>query len=80
MPSVAWYKALNGSTKETTISGESWFRIPGTASRHSIHVKRHCGGLLALQITEGGLVEITETDLRQVLRDTGLTLPWEART
>lgn len=77
MPSIVWYQSLNGTRKETELGGASWFRIPGSGDAHTVHVKRHCGGLLALRLTHAGAVEITSEALRCRLSETGLTLPWE---
>lgn len=77
MASFVWYSALNGTRKQENLSRDNWFRVPGSGAAHVIHVKRHCGGLLALRLAGEGAVEITEEALRERLAETGLTLPWE---
>jgi hypothetical protein len=77
MAAHVWYASLNGSRKQEDISKSNWTRIPGSGGEHPIHVKRHCGGILALRITPSGAVEITEETLRERLRQAGMRLPWE---
>ena len=78
MASFVWYAGLNGTRKQENLSRDNWFRIPGSGDSGAIHVKRHCGGLLALRLTKDGAVEITEQELRERLASVGLRLPWEA--
>ena len=77
MASFVWYSALNGTRKQENLGRDNWFRVPGSGDAHTVHVKRHCGGLLALRLVGQGAVEITEEALRERLAETGLTLPWE---
>lgn len=77
MASFVWYAGLNGTRKQENLSRDNWFRIPGIGESSAVHVKRHCGGLLALLLTQNGAVEITEQALRERLAATGLRLPWE---
>jgi hypothetical protein len=77
MASFVWYSALNGTRKQENLGRDNWFRVPGSGRTCPIHVKRHCGGLLALRLDRDGVSEITEEALRDRLAETGLTLPWE---
>lgn len=77
MASFVWYAGLNGTCKQENLSRDNWFRIPGIGESGAVHVKRHCGGLLALLLTQNGAVEITERALRERLAATGPRLPWE---
>ena len=76
MASLVWYSSLNGTRKCENLSKDNWFRVPGSGDAHAIHVKRHCGGLLALRLIDGGAVEITDQALRERLAVAGLRLPW----
>lgn len=70
-----YYSALNGTRKAVNL--DRMERIPGSGDRHVIYVSRHCGGLLAIRLTENGGVEITAESLRDRLKETGQKLPWE---
>ena len=71
-----WYSALNGTRK--TVNLDRMDRIPGSGDSHVVYVSRHCGGLLAIRLTENGGVEITDEALRDQLQEAGQKLPWEA--
>lgn len=73
-----YYAALNGTRK--TVNLDRMDRIPGSGDAHVVYVSRHCGGLLAIRLTENGGVEITEESLRDRLQETGQKLPWEANS
>ena len=70
------YIALNGTRKIVNL--DRMDRIPGDDGELQIRVARHCGGLLIIRILSSGSgVEITEAVLRERLKQTGATLPWE---
>ena len=74
MPYI-YYSALNGTRK--TVNLDRMERIPGSGLTRAVYVSRHCGGLLAIRLTENGGVEITDEALRDRLKETGQKLPWE---
>ena len=70
------YLALNGTRKVANL--DRMDRIPGDDDELQTRVARHCGGLLIIRILSNGSgAEITEAVLRERLKHTGATLPWE---
>ena len=71
------YKSLNGTVKMEDFGRDAWFSIPGSGSSGQLWVKRHCGGLLAVEMTLTSVSEITVEAMRKRLEETGMELPWE---
>lgn len=71
------YQSLNGTTKTENFGRDAWFTIPGSGSHGQLWIKRHCGGLLAVEMTLTSVREITEEAMRSRLSQTGMELPWE---
>lgn len=75
MPMIR-YLALNGTHKIANLDRMERFWWP--SNYFQIAASRHCGGLLAIILTQGGSwEEITEPSLREQLQAMGETLSWE---
>ena len=68
------YLALNGTYK---VQDTSKMHSIGIHGAPEIRVRRHCGGILALRMTQNGAVEITKQALMDRLAELGAKLPWE---
>ena len=75
MSKMTHYLALNGTYKVQDTS--KMHSINGARGIPEIMVRRHCGGILALRMTQNGAVEITKQALMDRLAELGAKLPWE---